>query len=196
MDMLNSAHNPRFVLTGGPGFGKSSIIKHLKLLGLPAYPDAARELIHSGWIPPIRSEKPSGGAFLREVIQRRIRDHQESESLKIAFFDRGLPDSIGFSAFMGHGVPEEQLAEIKQYPYHPVVFITPVWPEIYTRDPERREDLGTAVRLHECIVEAYVNLGYRTLEIPRGTIQERSGWVMQEAGKLLGYKMIDNISLL
>jgi len=55
--------NNRFIITGGPGSGKTSLVEVLQNLGYAGFPEIARELIKNGMNPPIWTNKPDSGRF-------------------------------------------------------------------------------------------------------------------------------------
>jgi predicted ATPase len=61
-----------------------------------------------------------------------------------------------------------------------MVFLTPPWREIYRRDAERRQDFSEAVRTFEFIRDAYVEAGYRAVEVPRDTVARRVSFILAE----------------
>jgi predicted ATPase len=188
--------NLRFVITGGPGFGKTSLIDALGRVGFKVYKEAARTLIASGLEAPIRSEDARNGQFFDRILNQRLSDYLECTPPNLGFFDRGLPDSIAFTRFMGGRLRPSMLESITMHPYNPLVFITPAWPEIYTKDDVRTEDLETASKLHGFLLEVYGELGYSLVELPKTDIGERVDFILSSIDSLLGYKVIDNISLL
>lgn len=69
-----------------------------------------------------------------------------------------------------------RLAQVHRYAR---VFICPPWPDIYVTDQERRQTHEVAVRTYEAMVETYGALGYEPIEVPRGSVEERVGFVLE-----------------
>ncbi|GET29795.1 AAA family ATPase [Prolixibacter sp. SD074] len=163
-----------YVLTGGPGFGKTVIAEELALEGYQIGSETARVLIDEqlkkgGEILPWRNSRK----FERRVMEARIRFLEQVPDKEIAFADRGLPDQVAFSLYKGKQVSGPLAVAVKNHRYAETVFITPPWREIYTEDEIRKETFEAACRIHEWIVTAYREAGYRLVEIPKGTVGER-----------------------
>ena len=57
----------------------------------------------------------------------------------------------------------------------------PPWREIYETDAERRQDWPTAVRTYEAVTRAYIDLGYRLVELPKCKVEGRAEFVLDAA---------------
>jgi len=156
-----------FVITGGPGFGKTTVLNLLAEKGFPVGSEAARELLNKNFsqVPTTeRREFPSD--FERNVANERINFLQSIEQHAIAFADRGLPDQIAYSWFKG----KEPSAFIEQaasmHKYAPFVFVTPPWQEIFVRDETRKETFDEATEIHALILKSYLKFGYKLIVLP------------------------------
>ncbi len=96
------------------------------------------------------------------------------------FFDRGLIDAAVALEHVGGEPVAARLNEI--HPYHPTVFMTPPWPEIYEGDAERRHSLVDAVVEYERLVAAYPVLGYEVVVLPKVSVAERADFVLKALG--------------
>ena len=173
-----------FVLTGGPGSGKSTLIERLRDEGHTTSPEAGREIIRDQvaigghalpWLDP--------AAYGEMMLSWDMRAHREARaSSEVVFFDRGIPDVIGYLRLLGLPVPAhmEKAAEI--FRYHRCVLIAPPWPEIYHEDTERKQDLDEAERTHAAMSETYADLGYELLELPRAPVEQRVQFVIETLG--------------
>jgi predicted ATPase len=169
-----------YLLTGGPGFGKTVLAERLALEGYQIGSETARALIDEqlkkrGEILPWRNSHE----FERRVMEARIRFLEQIPDTEIAFADRGLPDQVAFSLYKGKPVSEPLAAAVKNHRYAETVFITPPWREIYTEDEIRKETFDEACRIHEWIVTAYREAGYHLEEIPKGTVGERVKFITE-----------------
>ncbi|MFF5247186.1 AAA family ATPase [Streptosporangium sp. NPDC000095] len=93
------------------------------------------------------------------------------------FFDRGIPDIIGYLLLEGRPVPAHLHTAARTFRYHPRVFIAPPWPEIYRQDAERKQSLAEAERTHESMVTTYTEYGYELVRLPRVPVKERARYV-------------------
>ena len=64
--------------------------------------------------------------------------------------------------------------------YHHRVFLTPPWPEIYTKDEERQHGLDDAIAEYDRLLDAYSRLGYQTILLPKIGISDRADFVLSQ----------------
>jgi predicted ATPase len=160
----------RYILTGAPGSGKTTLID---LLGKTfcTFKEHAAQLITDGFNAPINIESQSD-SFGERVLNQRIKDYQASSECGVSFFDRGIPDGLGYSYFMSKKPSNELLEAINLYRYDHILLFKP-WKKIYSTTPVRREDFQTSVKIYDKIVRAYQDSGYLLNEIPSEEIPER-----------------------
>ncbi len=120
--------------------------------------------------------------YSEEMLKRRVNQHEKTSSSDLWFFDRGIPDLIAYIRKDKLSVPEIFYVSAKEYRYNHIVFLTPPWKDIYENDSERRETFEEAKKIHAEIVSTYLNLGYETHTVPKGTIDERVSWVLNLVG--------------
>ena len=161
----------RFVLTGGPGVGKTTLARCLSNLGFGIVRETARDVI---------VEQRSRGseslpwhdrtAFQLLVLEQQlIREAQAMAS--IVFCDRGIPDGIAYLRVAGLPVPKS-IAENARDRYELVFLLEPVG-EV-PADGVRYEDPETAARVHALIFEVYTELGYSVIRIPALPVPARA----------------------
>ena len=168
-----------FVLTGGPGSGKSSVLNELKNEGYAVVEESGRKVIQEqvvqdGEALPWKNKQK----FRDLMVQEDIRKYQEAQKLDgIVLFDRGIPDSLGYSYLEEIPIDSSLEAIVGKYPYQPVVFMMPPWEEIYENDTERKQDFETSVETYEAMRAVYTGLGYMIMELPKVDIKERVKFV-------------------
>jgi predicted ATPase len=176
-----------FVVTGGPGSGKSTLVEALAARGLAAMPEAGRAVI--------RDQTAIGGsalpgtdpaAFAEQMLGFEMRSHREAGgSAGPVLFDRGVPDTIGYLRLCRLPVPAHALRAAERFRYARTVFIAPPWPAIFENDAERRQNLDEAERTFEAMVEAYGGLGYALVPLPLDTVEARCRFVLDRIGQAL-----------
>ena len=174
-----------YIITGGPGSGKSTLIEALEAHGYRCYKEVSRELIRR------EARRPNGvmpwndlEAFARLAFAEMLLQHDHAaEAGERCFFDRALPDIFGYLHQRGLSVPESWLESHAGCRYERTVFILPPWPEIYVNDAERPQTLAEAEALHDAIREVYESLGYELIEVPKMPVEARCEFVL---GKLCG----------
>lgn len=168
------------VITGGPGSGKSTLIDALKRAGHHASAEVGRGIIQAQmaiggralpWVdPPLFAEM-----MLSWEMQSY---HRQAAQPGTVFFDRGVPDVIGYLRLLGLPVPAHMRRAADLFRYHRRVFIAPPWPEIFAPDRERKQTLEEAARTHAAMVETYSELGYELIELPRAPVAPRLDFIL------------------
>lgn len=170
-----------FVISGGPGSGKTSIIERLAQRGFLIVRESGRDIL--------RQQHAIGGtsvhrvdpvAFRELMLARGIDDFERaSEETEVpVFFDRGVTELVGYCRLIGVPVPDHVRKAAEIYRYDRTVFITPPWPEIYANDPLRQQDEDEAVRTYAFAVEAYKEAGYVPVEVPKASVTERVKFIL------------------
>jgi predicted ATPase len=179
MTRPTDAAPPFFVLTGGPGAGKTTLIEALARDGVVTVAEAGRAVI--------RDEEARGGralpwlnplAFAGAMLARDVANYDAMRAAAApVVFDRGIPDIAGYLRLEGLDPPEALRAAMRRHRYRPSVFICPPWREIYTADSERRQSFDVARRTHRAMIEVYGELGYELVEVPRLAVGARVEFV-------------------
>ncbi|TPN81563.1 ATPase [Mesorhizobium sp. CU2] len=172
-----------FVLTGGPGSGKTTLIEALKAKGFATAPEAGRGII--------RDQTAIGGSalpwqdralFAELMLSWELRSwHAAQAEPGPVFFDRGVADTIGYLRLCGLPVPDH-IKSAEKFRYARRVFVAPPWPEIFTQDEERKQTLDEAERTFLSVTGVYTELGYELVPLPLAPFEERVGFVLDRAG--------------
>ena len=170
--MKNSANN-RFVLSGGPGAGKTTVLSSLEERGFHCLPDVARAIIRTRLDSGLPA-RPDPVEFARAIFDGDVENYRSAPSHRPCLFDRGVIDALGMLRHSEILSDDELTLNLRQYPYHKVVFVFPPWEEIYCTDNERDEDFAHSVRVYESVKTWYSRCGYEVQEIPPGPVSERA----------------------
>jgi predicted ATPase len=170
-----------FVLTGGPGSGKSTLIEALHEAGFGRAVEAGRGIIQDQVAIEGRALPWNDPALFAELmLSWDMRSYRIAEQISVrVFFDRSVVDLAGYFRLIGLPVPEYVRRAAELFRYNRKVFIAPPWEEIFEQDRERKQDFAEAVRTYEAIVAAYGESGYHLVELPRVAIKERVRFVLQ-----------------
>lgn len=116
-----------FVITGGPGSGKSTLIDALEARGYARSHEAGRGVIQDqvaigGHALPWRDR----AAFADMMLGWEMRSHHLARRARgPVFFDRGVPDVIGYLKLSALPVPAHLVAAAERFRYRRDVFIAP-----------------------------------------------------------------------
>lgn len=176
--------NHLFVLTGGPGGGKTTLLDALAEHDYRVMPESARSIIKerlATGLPP----RPDPISFAQEILSSDIGKHQSVAACERAtFFDRGVLDAL-YMLNKESVLTQADIANaIEAFPYNPVVFLLPPWEEIYGTDAERDQTFKESLKVFEGMKSWYSQWGYQALEVPRDTIDERVKFVLQYINRL------------
>ena len=172
--------NRFFVITGGPGSGKTTLINALEQAGYMRTLEAGRVVIQRQ-LSMRGNALPWGDRirFAELMLAWEICSYQMAvNGERAVIFDRGVPDVLGYLRFIGEAIPEHMERAAKQFRYNRHVFIVPPWQEIFHQDPERKQDFAEAVRTYRAMIATYSQFEYELVEIPRAPVAERMQFVI------------------
>jgi predicted ATPase len=170
-------HKPNFhVLTGGPGVGKTTVLRELERRGERVVEENARAVIR---------EQTAGGLardndrFVQLTAERDIAtfDALAGETRRV-FFDRGIFDSYGAN---GTTPPPWLVEAVRTRRYNAHVFVFPPWREIYATDDERKQDWAAAEATFDLVLGTLLQLGYQSVVVPTGTVEARADFILERA---------------
>jgi predicted ATPase len=183
--MPMASTNRFFVITGGPGSGKSTLVKALAAEGIGHMPEAGRAII--------QDQLAIGGkalpwadrlAFAELMLSWDMRSYRAAQELAgPVVFDRGMPDVVGYLRLSGLPVPPHAERAASSFRYHRLVFIAPPWPEIFGQDSERRQTIEEAEATYRAMVEVYGGLGYELVPLPLVPVPARVRFVLGMIGR-------------
>lgn len=164
-----------FVVTGGPGSGKSALIDALEECGYARSVEAGRGII--------QDQVAIGGSalpwsdralFAEMMLCWEIRSyHMAEHETGPVFFDRGVPDVLGYLRLLKLPAPAHMQKAADTFRYNRRVFIAPPWREIFQQDRERKQDFNEAIRTYDALAATYTELGYTLLDLPCLPVEER-----------------------
>jgi len=170
----------RIVITGGPGTGKSSIIKNLEKKGFDCLHEVSREITAAAQregVAQLFLAQPL--LFSQKLLEARIAQFVEAATITSnkVFIDRGLPDVVAYMDYFGTNYPSHFNEACEQYKYHHV-FLLPPWKEIYLTDNERYESFDQALEIHEHLKKSYLSFGYTPIEVLKDSVEARSEFIL------------------
>ncbi len=169
-----------FVFTGGPGVGKTTLIRHLESLGERVVEETARAVI--------REQVERGGRGVPWIDRALYCDLCAARDIAAfdalagetdgIFFDRGLTDS-----WRAEGVPPSPtlIEAVRTRRYCRRVFVFPPWREIYETDAERKQDWAEAEATFARVISGVQEMGYAPLVVPKSDVATRAAFVLAHA---------------
>jgi predicted ATPase len=167
----------KFVLTGGPGVGKTTTLIDLEKKGFFIVKETAREIIER--------EQESGRSlfpwvdldkFNDELFKIQLEKEKNAPKDKISILDRSIVDGIAYRNLGNLKIPENLLDAAKNAGYE-CVFLLDRLPN-YLNDESRKEDEEKANKLHDEIEKVYRELGFNVINVPALPVEERTGFIL------------------
>lgn len=172
---------PRYIITGGLGTGKTSIVSSLGP-DIHTVSEPARELIgehRDATGESTLDNRPE--LFVERLIARSIdRYHSVAES-QLAVFDRGLPDCVAYATAFGIDT-RPALHAASAYRYETTVFVTAPWEAIYENDNMRQATFDQANAFYAWVIDAYSTLGYELVVVAKESVAERVNHIRRRIG--------------
>ena len=170
------------VITGGPGTGKTTIIDGLIEQGYSCFPEISRQITLGAkkqGIEQLFLEKPLLFSELLLEGRKKQFDSANQDQSDIVFLDRGIPDILAYMHYIGDSYPAFFDQACKEHQYSKI-FVLPPWQEIYMSDEARYENYEQAKLIFDHLIETYQKYGYHLIEVPKGTLEERIVFILNE----------------
>lgn len=176
---------PSFVaITGGPGSGKTSVIRALSARGHPTVPESAIEVIAElnaelGLDGQRRWRAAHRDRFQDLVLARQLEAERAFEGHEgFVFLDRGRLDGLAYLRHFGETPTARRLELLESGTYAAVFLLATL--SVFTdrsatgRTSDRRDSLAIAARIEE----VYREHGHEPIHVPEMPIEERADFVL------------------
>lgn len=162
----------RFIVTGAPGAGKTTILTALRDRGYPVVAEAATDVITGEGV-----DHRAGTAFIDAIVRLQRRRQQAAAD---AVFDRSPICTLALARYLDLPTTEtldEELDRINtERVYEKRVFFVRLM-GFMTNTAARRITLEESVRFEGFHERAYSEHGYELVEVPPGPVADRTAAV-------------------
>lgn len=175
-----------YVITGGPGTGKTSLIEELEKDGLKTVKEVARDIIkeqqlQGGDALPWKDT----GLYTKIMLERSVDSYlAHAKEDGVLFFDRGIPDTLAYAQLIGLNDRKYIELAVNKYRYSEQVFILPPWESIYHTDKERKQSFNEAIDTYYVMRDVYENAGYTLIEVPQLSVDARKDFIMDRINSI------------
>ena len=169
----------KYIITGAPGTGKSTLIKSLQSKGVLCAEEVSRDIIkqeqllQSDGMPWDNITRFSQLVFAETM-------HRFNTQKNTLICDRSLLDLIAYLQHVNSKVFSDlENMHFHKY-YHKTVFFAAPWEAIYQTDAQRPEDFETQLLLSKTIEKVYLAYGFTLCYLPCVTVEERTSFIMEK----------------
>ncbi len=168
----------RVVITGGPLIEKRQLFDELLKQGYQCSTgDTAKEIYqeHKERLGRhlLVGDRREYGLDVMNALVKEYTTHKNG----LYFYNRAIPDGIGWEGFFSLEPTTEMLKTIRAYRYDVVFILDPV--EKFEDEADVVwADLRAGQRVHQLIIQGYVDSGYKPIFVPNDFVSKRVNFIL------------------
>lgn len=166
----------RYVLTGAPGAGKTSILHGLRERGWAVVEEAATDVIAREQAIGVSEPWRSGDFIDKIVTVQRERQQPVPNGVEVQFYDRSPFCTLALARYLGQpvtstltreieGVARKQLFDRVVFFVRPLGFIVPT--------AARRISYGDSLKFEAIHETVYRDYGFEIIDVAAGLVEQR-----------------------
>lgn len=166
-----------YVITGGPGSGKTTTVNALSQLGYKTTIEHARQYLDMQRLigKSVEETKSHRHEFQLAVLKMQIEQEKLLSPDDLIFLDRATPDVHAYYHYLGIA-EDPELAEALSNIAYKKIFILDCLPLV--NDYARTEDEEAQMKIHAAIVEVYQSLPFPVQRVPVLPVNERVEFIL------------------
>ncbi|KKP24192.1 MAG: ATPase-like protein [candidate division TM6 bacterium GW2011_GWF2_28_16] len=166
----------KYVITGGPCTGKTTLINYLKNLGYQTVPEAASILIEQEIKLKKNFPKTHLEPFHKNLIAKQLELESKIDLSRATFIDRSIIDTIAYYNFFKLDLKSQVISLAKNHKYTKIFILD--FLDNYCKTEIRSEDFNTAKILQSQILNTYKNYGYNPITVPIMPVEKRADFIL------------------
>lgn len=166
-----------YVITGGPGSGKTTTIDILRARGYKTVIEHARHYLEIQRFNghPVAEVRSNQKEFQLAILKMQIEAEQKLNPEDVVFLDRAIPDAHAYYHYLGIPETTEMTNALQSVTYRKI-FLLDCLPIV--QDDVRLEDELAQHRIHELLREVYTELNIPMVTVPVMPPEERVDFLL------------------
>jgi predicted ATPase len=168
-------------LTGGPGVGKTTLMKACAARGYQTVPEAYAVLYEQATCSNnLATFFNDPVALYARILEKQIAFESVLDEKAIAFLDRSAVDILAFAQFFNVSLSADICEHINSRHYDGIFFLDPLPIHLYKQCAQRKETYDQALEIHALLKEVYRQCGYaqKIIHVPFGAVDERIAYIL------------------